>query len=121
VGLLRGGYGGEPMRVLQSCRIRWGTVLSIHNGHAEVASPPLCWTGRELVLGPPRVERATLAVPDGRLAPAVRVGDTVSLHWNWVCDVLDARRLHALRRYTISQLCVANRTLRRPAADRVLG
>jgi hypothetical protein len=31
------------------------------------------------------------------------------------------RGLHALRRYTVSQLCVANRTLRRPAADRVLG
>jgi hypothetical protein len=43
------------------------------------------------------------------------------VHWDWVCDVLDAGRLATLRRYTLRQLEVANHTLRRPAADRVLG
>jgi hypothetical protein len=45
----------------------------------------------------------------------------VSLHWDWVCDVLDRRQATALRHYTRSQLRVANRTLRRPVADLVLG
>jgi hypothetical protein len=115
VGMLRAGRVGEPMRVLQSCRIRWGTVLSVHNGLAEVSSSPLRWTGRELVLGPAGIEAVTVG------AGTVNVGDTVSMHWDWVCDVLDARRLAALRRYTRRQLEVANHTLRRPAADRVLG
>ena len=120
VGMLRAGRVAQPLRVLQSCRIRWGTVLSVHNGQAEVSSPPLLWTGRDLALGPPEVEHVTLDVT-GRRAGTVEVGDTVSLHWDWVCDVLDARRLATLRRYTLGQLTVANRTLRRPTADRVLG
>jgi hypothetical protein len=120
VGMLRAGRVGEPMRVLQSCRIRWGTVLSVHSGLAEVSSRPLRWTGRELALGAPEVERVTLDATGRRAAP-VSAGDTVSMHWDWVCDVLDARRLAALRRYTARQLEVANRTLRRPTADRVLG
>jgi hypothetical protein len=44
-----------------------------------------------------------------------------AVHWDWVCEVLDARRAAALRHYTRSQLEVANRTLRRPVADLVLG
>jgi hypothetical protein len=113
-GLLRAGHVEEPMRVLDSCRIRWGTVRSVHSGHIEVEARPLRWTGRELALGPVATQVARTALP-------LRAGDTVSLHWDWVCDVVDAGRLAALRRYTASQLRVANRTLRRPVADLVLG
>jgi uncharacterized protein DUF6390 len=116
VGLLRAGHVEEPLRVLDSCRIRWGSVLSVHRGQTVVRSAPLRWTGRELVLGPARVETASVSPGLG-----VRVGDTVSLHWDWVCDVIDARQAAALAHYTMSQLRVANRTLRRPVADLVLG
>jgi len=115
VGLLRAGHVEEPMRVLDSCRIRAGRVLSVHSGHAVVSSAPLRWTGRELVLGPARPEPARLGT-----GPVVRAGDTVSLHWDWVCDRLDARQAARLEHYTLSQLRVANRGLRRPVADLVL-
>jgi hypothetical protein len=81
-----------------------------------VSGAPLLWTGRELTLGPPRPQPARL----GSGLP-VRVGDTVALHWDWICDVLDAGQEAALRHYTRSQLDVANRALRRPVADLVLG
>jgi uncharacterized protein DUF6390 len=101
--------------VLDSCRIRWGRVLSVHSGHAVVSGAPLHWTGRELVLGPPGPQTV-------RVAPTlpVAVGDTVALHWDWLCDVLTPRQAATLRRYTASQLDVANRTLARPVADLVL-
>ena len=54
------------------------------------------------------------------MSVAASVGDTVALQWNWVCDVLDTRQATALRHYTVSQLRVANRALRRPVADLVL-
>jgi hypothetical protein len=101
--------------VLASCRIRWGRVLTVHSGHTTASSAPLCWTGRELTLGPPRTELARLAPGTG-----VRPGDTVALHWDWVCDVLDAPQVAQLHHYTLSQLRVANRALRRPVADLVL-
>ncbi len=61
VGLLRAGHVENPLRVLESCRIRWGTVTSVHKGHAEVSTQPLRWTGRELVLADAGTERVTLA------------------------------------------------------------
>jgi len=121
VGLLRAGHVDEPMRVLDSCRVRWGRVMSVHGGQAVVSSSSLCWTGRELVLGPPCPQYVRLASGTDHLAPAVAVGDTVALHWDWVCDVLDAGQASTLRGYTRSQLRVANWALRRPVADLVLG
>jgi hypothetical protein len=103
------------MRVLDSCRIRAGRVRSVHSGQPVVSSAPLCWTGRELVLGPARPQTARLGT-----GPVVRAGDTVALHWDRVCDVLDAWRAEALRHYTLSQLRVANRALCRPVADLAL-
>lgn len=120
VGLLRAGRVEEPMRVLNACRIRWGRVLTVHDGLAEVRSRPLRWDGRRLFLGPPTVELATWATAGGALVAAVTPGDAVSLHWDWICDVLDRRRLRALFTCTASQLDLVNHALRRPVAAAVL-
>jgi hypothetical protein len=120
VGLLRAGHVEDPLRVLNSCRIRWGTITSIHNGYAVVSTQPLRWTGRELALAAAGPEQVTLATTAGRLAPRVRVGDIVSLHWGWICDVLTASQAGTLRRYTLGQLRVANHTVSRPVADKAL-
>jgi hypothetical protein len=121
VGLLRaGGATEEPMRVLNSCRIRWGHVLAVDAFVAEVAVRPLAWDGRSLRLGPVAVEVVTHTVEHGSLAPAVRVGDVVALHWDWVCDVITDRQLRALRGCTQRILRMTNEVLARPVAAAVL-
>jgi hypothetical protein len=120
VGLLRAGRSEEPMRVLDSCRVSWGRVLALHGGLAEVRSPRLAWDGRRLTVGTPTVRTAVVAVAGESLTPTVDVGDDVSLHWDWICEVLAPRQLAALRRYTTSQLSLVNDALRRPVAAAVL-
>jgi hypothetical protein len=121
VGLLRAGATAEePLRVLNACRIRWGRVLAVHAGLAEVAVRPLVWDGRSLHLGAVRVEAVTYADARGRLVPDVRVGDAVALHWDWLCDVLSARQARALRGYTERILRMTNEALARPVAATVL-
>jgi hypothetical protein len=44
----------------------------------------------------------------------------VALHWDWVCDRLDAARLGRLVRYTRLHLHIVN-SLPHPAAASVLG
>jgi Family of unknown function (DUF6390) len=120
VGLLRGGRTEEPLRVLDLCRVRWGRTLDVHSGLVEVESRHLCWDGRQLSLGPAVVEQALAVTAGGGLAPRIRPGDTVSLHWDWVCDVITARQAAALRHYTRTQLDLVNTALRRPVAAAVL-
>jgi hypothetical protein len=113
VGLLRAGRAEEPLRVLDSCRVAWGRVLAVHNGLAFVECSPLCWDGHRLYLGLPAVRLCTVV-------QQVHVGDTVSVHWDWICEVLSPRRVARLRRYTMRLLDLVNHALARPVAAAVL-
>lgn len=104
VGLMRGGMGGEPLTVLDRCRIRWGQVVDVLDETAVVASRPLTWDGRQLGLGAPRAETARLRRGGHALAHEVRPGDWVALHWDWVCDRLDPAHLAHLQRSTAVEL-----------------
>lgn len=119
VGLMREGRVDAPLQVLDRCRVRWGQVVELGPVRAVVRSRPLLWDGRSLLLGEPREETAALRLDGLGLAGQVRVGDWVSLHWDWVCERLDARSLRALRHYTLAHLRVVNGT-RYPAPAAVL-
>ena len=106
VGMLRAGFEEQPLRVLNLCRVRWGTVLTIHSGGmAQVLSSPLDWNGHRLSLGQARPQTATLSAAQAR---TIRPGDTVSLHWDWVCETLTPQQLRRLSHYTTTQLRLAN-------------
>jgi len=124
VGMLRAGYSEEPLRVLDSCRVRWGTVTAVTGGATvTVRSRPLSWDGYALALAPAIEEQVRSGLDAGEPEPAggLRVGDRVALHWSWVCDVLDRRRLARLQHDTMTQLRLVNTALGRPVAARLLG
>jgi hypothetical protein len=109
VGLLREGRVDEPLHVLDRCRVRWGRVLEVRGPRAVVASRPLCWDGRRLLLAAERPEEVLLRVDGLGLAGPVQVGDWCSLHWDWVCERLDRRQLSALVHRSAAQLAAVNR------------
>lgn len=115
VGMLGRGDGEPARSVLDRCRIRWGRVLAVEGDRALVRSRPLTWDGQELSLGREHEERPRWADRGCSLLRDIRVGDQVSMHWDWVCDRLSDRQLAALRKYTERQLQLTNRTL---AGDR---
>jgi hypothetical protein len=51
----------------------------------------------------------------------VRPGDIVSVHWDWVCDVLTPGQVGRLRAVTAHTLRMTNEALCRPVAAAVLG
>jgi hypothetical protein len=109
VGLLRSGDATEPLRVLESCRITPGRVVEVDGEVASVLAEPLLWDGRRLRLGVATERRVAWRRDGLGFLPDLRPGDLVSLHWDWVCDRLDARGARALSRYTRRMLALANR------------
>ena len=65
----------------------------------------------KLRLGPPRVERIRGWVDGQGFVDDVAAGDIVSIHWDWACERLDARRLAGLREVTEAELRLANQTI----------
>jgi hypothetical protein len=60
------------------------------------------------VLGDEVTETARRSREGVGLAPPIRPGDTVSLHWDWVCDRLTPERLAWLVRSTAANLAAVN-------------
>jgi Family of unknown function (DUF6390) len=111
VGLL--GAGGDVARsTLDLCRVRWGTVESLDGTHAAVRTQALSWDGGALGLGAEHSQRCRYAGDGGAFVASLSVGDTVALHWDWVCDRLDPAAAGELERRTRGQLAATNEWLR---------
>lgn len=108
VGLLVESHRGEPLEILQGCRIRWGRVVDVVGDSAVVRSRPLTWDGRRLDLGPPELEQAVLSSGGLALMHDPMPGEWVALHWGWVCDRLTPGQLRSLRDETARQLAITN-------------
>jgi hypothetical protein len=96
--LLRRGVNTQvALAVLEQCRIRWGEVVAVEGARVRVRSRPLVLRNGRLELDEPRELGAAWSVAGTALLPApVRVGEHVAMHWDWVCDVLDARQVAQL-------------------------
>jgi len=101
----------EVLATIDSCRISWGNVTAVEPGELVVERAPIELREGRLVLGAPRSERVTRMLEGSGFVGSVAVGDVVSIHWNWACEVLDPRQAAALERYTAQHLRLANQTL----------
>lgn len=99
------------MAAMESCRISWGQVKSVEGTELVVRRQPLSVAGGKLALGDAVDARVLRSISDRGFAGDVAVGDWVSLHWGWTCEVLDQRRLSNLSRWSSHHLALANRTI----------
>lgn len=120
MGLLDSGRG-EPLEILDRCRIRWGRVVAVEGDQVVVRFRPLTWDGNNLSLGSPQLETAVRALDGLGFVDDLAASDWVSLHWNWVCDRLTQRQLRNLHRYSLRQLEINNRRVAHPGPAAVLG
>lgn len=106
--LLGCGRDAEPLNVLDSCRISWGTVLDSDGVTADVLGRRLTWEGSRLALSGAVVRRVAARAEEYgplRLNP----GDAVAIHWDRVCGLLTPEQAAALDAGTWWQLQVTNR------------
>lgn len=106
VGLLRTGAVTQALDVLDRCRIRWGEVIGVVSEKVLVRSAPLVWDGQHLSLGPERTEQVGASL-DPSVQP-VTAGDSVAMHWDYICQVVTPKQLDELKHYHGLHLAIAN-------------
>jgi len=97
-----------PLGVMRDCRIRWGTVESVEDEHAVILSHPLTYDAGVLALGAAVSERVRWSRDRVSLIAQPAPGDTVSAHWDWVCDTLTNAETAALAAATQTTLDLVN-------------
>ncbi|HEU5333920.1 MAG TPA: DUF6390 family protein [Actinocrinis sp.] len=110
---LLGTGADQPLRVLDSCRIRWGAVLSRTGNEIEVRTRRLTWDGSSLGLDTQSTERIRVATDGVSFVPDAAPGDTVALHWDRLTDRLRPDQAAVLEATTLRQLAATNRRLAR--------
>ncbi|MUL80319.1 MULTISPECIES: DUF6390 family protein [unclassified Mycolicibacterium] len=100
---------GTALQVLQNCRIRWGTVTAVEDEHVALESCPLMLDDSRLTIGEPVTERVRWSKDGKSLTTRPAPGDTVSAHWNWVCDTLTPDETSALADATRATLDLVNK------------
>lgn len=111
VGTQRRGSVADAVGLMDTCRIRWGRVKEITGDSLVVNAVPMGLVDGKLAIVEPKVQKAKRWLDGSGFVADVAVGDVVSLHWDWACEVLDAGRLEALQRRTLHQLELANQTI----------
>ncbi|CAM3061394.1 hypothetical protein BST27_21005 [Mycobacterium intermedium] len=107
------GADEHPLRVLDNCRISWGTVISRDDGDVSVLCRRLVWAERTLALADPSPQVLDVWADGYSAVPDVAVGDQVALHWGRLCGRLLPHQVESLATTTQQQLRVTSQRLAR--------
>ena len=99
------------MAAMESCRISWGQVREVDGASVTVDRQPLAMVDGKLALGQARGERVLRSFEGRGFADDLSPGDWVSIHWGWICERLDPRRLANLRKASAAAMAIANQTV----------
>lgn len=110
-GLMNDERAPVALSLMDSCRVSWGTVVGFEGDQLVVERAPLVLAEGKLRLAEAAVSRVTRQQGGQGFVAGAVVGSTVSIHWNWACDVLDASARRRLERATASCLELANQTI----------
>ncbi len=108
LGLLRTGIVDEPLRILDQCRTTAAVVAAVDGDSLTAYVRPLLWLGQTLALGAPALRRVRWREGGLAFVTRPRPGDRVSLHWDFVCDVLSPTAAHRLEQVTWRALASVN-------------
>jgi len=96
---------------MENCRIGRGRVKGIGAIHLVVEHQPLVLEQGKLKLGELSDKRVMRQIGSAGFISDCRVGNVISFHWGWGCEVLSPRQANSLERYTRYHLKLASDTL----------
>lgn len=101
----------QSLDFMDNCRIAWGQVVSLNGATLRAAVRPLKVVGNDLVLAPPDERDVKRQLEGYGFVNDVTVGDWISIHWGWACQILSEQQVANLERWTAYHLRLANQTL----------
>jgi len=96
--------------LIDSCRVSWGRVIRVGSDDLKVQLRPLVIDDGRLALARPTLKQVKYN-PDVKPFGSVEPGDTVSVHWNYACDILTPRQTRNIAKFTAADLDLVNRFL----------
>lgn len=95
----------HTIKTMDECRIGWGTIKGIRNYELGiknflVETKPLTIEDGKLKFGKPMIKKITTNYKGKVFLKNLKIGDTISFHWGFACEVLNDRQVKNLEYYT---------------------
>jgi len=94
--------------LMDKCRISWGMIRQVEPEHFVVEYEPVQRNDGVLSLGPPATTKVMRHIQGRPFLNEAKAGDWVSFHWGFACTTLTPHQVTELRRYTLSDMEIAN-------------
>lgn len=107
MGGIRGIDLGPVLNTINNCKISWGKIIKIEKDFLKVEYQPLL-LDKKLHFGQPETKRIDYKFKNKSFLENPKIGDWVSFHWNWACDILTKAQLNNLQKWTSWHLKIAN-------------
>ncbi len=107
---IRDGAEKKISEQIDNCRISWGKVTKVMPRELEVEERPVVLKDGSLNLALRKLKRVAYN-PDVKPFGSIKRGATVSVHWNYACDVLTTKQVQNLERYTLTDIELTNALL----------
>jgi hypothetical protein len=101
----------QALEFMDNCRISWGQVVAVNGATVTAVVQPLKVEGNDLVLDQPAPREITRQFDGQGFVDDVAVGDWISIHWGWACQVLTPVQVANLEKWSRYHLKLANETL----------
>jgi hypothetical protein len=101
----------HTLEVMENCRISWGQITTVEPAHFLINAQPLILHNGKLCLGNAVARRVLRQINDKGFTQGAQIGDWISVHWNWACDVLSIQQVQRLEQYTKQHIQLANLTI----------
>lgn len=102
----------HTLETMDACKIGWGRIESrIRNLEFRIKTKPLINVNNKLRLGDPIFKEIKADYKGRSFLEGLKVGDWVSFHWRFVCDVLTPQQVKNLEFYTKKSIDFFNNPL----------
>lgn len=109
----RTGYSEREHTVesMDACRISWGKVKSVIGPFIDIEYSPLILKNNKIIFGSLITKRIARNLGDDGTFDNLKTGDTISMHWDWPCEIITPAQAKRLEYYTKLSINLANQTL----------
>lgn len=109
----RTGYSEKEHTIesMDACRISWGKVLKISGPFIDVEYSPLKISGHQIIFSSPITKRVARSLGDDATFDDLKIGDSITMHWDWPCEIITPAQAKRLEHYTKLSINFANQTL----------
>lgn len=98
----------HTLKTMDLCRISWGKVKKIDQADLEIKYQPLVFENNKLKLGLLTNQKVLHQIGDSGFIKKIRVGQWISSHWGFACEILNEDQVKRLKKYTQESIDLVN-------------